>query len=190
MNARRFGVSTIWAMFSRVTSKIVDVVVVVEERLDLLLEGELLGGELEVHATLLLDLTGRQKSSGQVTSRPPDEVPPIEDGGRRASAPPQGLEGGEVVGEARGDLDAELGVAEVGVGPGLRQALPVVGAAEEAAGGGVACRGPCATPSGLASSGAMAASLSSGLGCSAWKPISRASTEASGTCLAPITWAS
>jgi hypothetical protein len=49
MNLRRRGVSTIWAMFSRVTSNTSGIVVCIEELLDLLDEFELLRGELEVH---------------------------------------------------------------------------------------------------------------------------------------------
>ena len=49
MNARRFGVSTIWAMFSRVTSKTSGSSLLVEELLDLGERRPLLGGEVEVH---------------------------------------------------------------------------------------------------------------------------------------------
>ena len=68
MNARRFGVSTIWAMFSRVTSKTIGVVVGVEERLDLVEERELLGREVEVHRAPSKNLTTRQFTDGSAES--------------------------------------------------------------------------------------------------------------------------
>ncbi len=52
MNARRGGVSTIWAMFSRVTSNTSGIVVGVEELLDVFGERALLRGEVEVHVAL------------------------------------------------------------------------------------------------------------------------------------------
>ena len=54
MKARRAGVSTIWAMFSRVTSKTSGSSCSSRNPLDLLHEGELLGRELEVHAAAAL----------------------------------------------------------------------------------------------------------------------------------------
>ena len=59
MNARRLGVSTICAMFSRVRSKTSGIVVFVEEADDLLLEGALLGREIEVHAAGLYERSAR-----------------------------------------------------------------------------------------------------------------------------------
>ena len=53
MNARRFGVSTIWAMFSRVRSKTSGSSCSSRNALDLLGERLLLGRELEVHGSLL-----------------------------------------------------------------------------------------------------------------------------------------
>ena len=101
-----------------------------------------------------------------------------------------GLERGDVVGEAGGHLEGELGVAEVRVGPGLRQPLPAVAVGDERGGLGL---GPedLAPPLLLrGDSAASAASLRAGSGCSAWKPTSMASTSAPATCLAPTTWAS
>ena len=76
MNARRFGVSTICAMFSRVTSKTSGSSCSSRNALDLVGEGALLGRELEVHApdpapSDRRDLTARQSSDAHRARRSP-----------------------------------------------------------------------------------------------------------------------
>src|SRR5690349_7165004 len=50
------------------------------------------------------------------------------------AASPEGFDRGDVVGEARGELHGEVGVAEIRIGPRLRDALPAVAVVDELAG--------------------------------------------------------
>src|SRR5579859_5506317 len=68
---------------------------------------------------------------------------------RRRALEPVGLERRDVVGEPGCELEHQLGIAEVGIGPDLRHAPPVVGPTEEAADHGV--RAELSTPPALRS---------------------------------------
>ena len=106
-----------------------------------------------------------------------------------ASASAEGLERRDVVGEAGGQLEGQVGIAQVGVGPRLRDPLPAVPVADERADHRLGAE-RLAPPLLVGRSRARVRSFSAGSRCSAWNPTSMASTAASGTCLAPITCAS
>ncbi len=70
--------------------------------------------------------TTRPAREAGPTTRPAREADPV-----RPRPSPDGLESGDVITESTGDLEGEVCAVEVGVGPGLRDATPRVGAAEE-----------------------------------------------------------
>ena len=80
----------------------------------------------------------------------------------------------DVVREPGPELEDELRIAQVGVGPRLGDAAPGV-TAEELADDWRPFRGSCATCVPASSGPAMVASLSATFGCSAWNPSSMAS---------------